>query len=272
MPSHDDEANPDVSAIFAAIDSQTSPNDRATLVAVRDAVRRHLGSYAYLEIGSHLGGTLQAFVQDAACTHLYSIDSRPAAQPDERGGAWGYPNNTTDRMRALLTAIDPMVGERLLTLDADASTIDPAVIYPRPHLLFVDGEHTDVAVCSDAEFCRSVAHPDGAVIVFHDAQIVYRGLERLLSKWRADGVAFHAYPLPDCVMVVELGLSIHDDVAVWPLLLDSHVGYLASLRMNDSYRTMARTFPAKQYWRARQALARRLGRPDPLGSTWIAPD
>lgn len=254
----------DAADLFAAIDSQTSPNDRASLVAVRDAVREATGRYGYLEIGSHLGGTLQPYVLDTACTHLWSIDARPPAQPDERGTEWAYPDNSTERMVAALTALDPTVGDRLVTVDADASMIDPRSIDPAPRLLFVDGEHTDPAVRSDAEFCRRAGASDGAVIVFHDAHIVYGGLRDTLASWRAAGVAFSAYPLPDCLVVVELGLAIHDDSAIRPLLVDGHVAYLGSLAMNDRFRTIATRFPAKQYWRVVSSLCRRLGRPDPL--------
>lgn len=258
------ERTSDAAALFAAIESQTSVRDRESVVAVRDAVHRAVGNYAYLEIGSHLGGTLQAFVADPACTHLWSIDPRPPMQPDERGTAWAYPDNSTARMIGLLTALDSSVGERLHTFDSDASAVPLASLDPRPRLLFVDGEHTDAAVASDAEFCRAAAHPDGAIVMFHDAQIVYRGLQRTLAAWRAHGVGFRAYALADCVLVVELGLPIHHDPAIAELLADNHVAYLTSLSMNDGYREIARRFPARQYWRVRRGLARRMGRPSPL--------
>lgn len=259
-----DATEADAASLFAAIESQTSTNDRTSLVAVRDAVRRAVGEYAYLEIGSHLGGTLQPYVLDEACVQLWSIDARPDAQPDERGATWAYPDNSTARMTALLAALDPTVADRLRTFDADASSLDPHTIDPAPRLLFVDGEHTDSAVRSDAEFCRRVAHPDGAVLVFHDAHIVYNGLQDMFDAWRDQGLDFLAYVLADCVMVVELGLAIHDDQAIRSLLLDNHVGYLASLSMNDEYRTIARRFPAKQYWRVVTGLCQRLGRRNPL--------
>jgi hypothetical protein len=264
VESSGDATEADAATLFAAIKSQTSTNDRSSLIAVRDAVRRAFGEYTYLEIGSHLGGTLQPHVLDEACVHLWSIDSRPDAQPDERGADWVYPDNSTARMTALLATLDPTVVDRLHTFDADASSIDPRSIDPAPRLLFVDGEHTDSAVRSDAEFCRRVAHPDGAVIVFHDAQIVYGGLQETFTAWREHGLEFHAYVLPDCVMVLELGIAIHTDSAIQPLLVDNHVGYLASLSANDVYRTMARRFPAKQYWRVVAGVCRRLGRPNPL--------
>ena len=264
MTTRDDEGESRSAAIFAAIDSETSAEDRNSLIAVRDAIRRSLGEYTYLEIGSHLGGTLQAYVLDEACVRLWSIDKRSAVQPDERGTDWADPDNSTARMMALLSALDPTVVARLQTFDCDASRVDHKLISPAPRLLFVDGEHTDAGVRSDAEFCLKAAHRDGAVIMFHDAHIVYRGLQQTFENWRKKGLAFHAYVLPDCLMVVELGLALHDDPAIRPLLLDNHVGYLASLSMNDVYRDIAVRFPARQYWRVVSGVAKRFRRPDPL--------
>lgn len=264
MPQPASERTSDTATLFAPIESQTSERDRQSIVAVRDAVQRAVGEYGYLEIGSHLGGTLQAFVADPACTHLWSIDLRPAVQADERGTDWAYPENSTARMVSLLAALDPAVGDRLRTFDSDTSGVAKGAIVPAPRLLLVDGEHTDTAVAADAAFCRQVADPAGAVVMFHDAQIVYRGLQRTLTAWSEAGVEFRAYALADCVMVVELGLAIHRDQAIGELLADNHVAYLTSLAMNDEYREIARRFPARQYWRVRRSIARRLGRPSPL--------
>ena len=43
------------------------------------------GPFRYLEIGSHLGGSLQALVADPRCMEIVSIDTRPDSQPDDRG-------------------------------------------------------------------------------------------------------------------------------------------------------------------------------------------
>ena len=250
----------DPRVVFAAIESQTSENDRRSIISVRNAVRRAVGEYTYLEIGSHLGGSLQPFVLDPACTTMWSIDKRPADQPDERGPRYAYTNNSTARMIGLLGALDPSINERLRCIDSDAADIPPSTIKLTPQLLFVDGEHTDGAVYSDAEFCRKVMDPLGSVIVFHDAQIVYLGLRQLFLDWELAGVPFIAYHLPDYLMIVEFGLAIHDDDELRQLLINNHVGYLASLSANDVYRHIARRFPAKQYWLLRRTVKRWLGR------------
>lgn len=70
--------------LFAAIPSQTTDDDKRALLLLQDCVRDH-GEYVYLEIGSHLGGTIQPYVVDPVCKLVYSIDKRPDFQPDERG-------------------------------------------------------------------------------------------------------------------------------------------------------------------------------------------
>lgn len=72
-------------SLFESIGSQTSPGDRRSLLALHRACRETYGAFAYLEIGSHLGGSLQALIADPCCTAITSIDPRPASQPDARG-------------------------------------------------------------------------------------------------------------------------------------------------------------------------------------------
>ena len=60
--------------LFAYVDSQTSEDDQKTLLAIQDGVAEQTRSFSYLEIGSHLGGTLQAVLADPRCTRVVSID------------------------------------------------------------------------------------------------------------------------------------------------------------------------------------------------------
>jgi hypothetical protein len=80
--------------------TQSEPDDRKALLAIHDAVARR-GPFTYLEIGSYLGGSLQAVVADPRCKHIISIDPRPEAPPDERGG-----------YRSSLAAAGPLRGRR----------------------------------------------------------------------------------------------------------------------------------------------------------------
>ena len=51
-------------SLFDAIPSQSSAWDRRSLLACQAAIRQRIGRYVYLEIGSHLGGSLQTHVLD----------------------------------------------------------------------------------------------------------------------------------------------------------------------------------------------------------------
>jgi hypothetical protein len=116
MPAHEREIRDAISerlarldtSLFERISSQTSENDGRSLPAIQEAVRERGPSYAYLEIGSHFGDTIQSFLRDDRCTCVFSIDRRPLKQPDAR-------------------------------------EVDPAAVAPKPAICFVDGEHTDGA-------------------------------------------------------------------------------------------------------------------------------
>ena len=86
-------------AIFA-LESQTTVNDRISLLRLQRFVRHQAGSYRYLETGSHLGGSLLPHLADPRCAKVVSIDPRPASQPDERGTIFRYDDNSTERMIA----------------------------------------------------------------------------------------------------------------------------------------------------------------------------
>lgn len=243
-------------SLFDAIPSQSTPNDRRSLLALQAAVRERSPSFAYLEIGSHLGGTIQPYLLDARCARVFSIDSRPASQPDERGPSYAYPENSTRRMLELLRTVSPSGAEKVLCRDARARDVEEAWVRPRPALCFVDGEHTDRAVREDASFCLAVLGGEG-VLAFHDASIVYNGLHGLLEDLARAGTTFVAYHLPDSVFVVEIGdAPLHRSHAIAPLLVNNHVGFLAALRANDHYRRFYNRAPFQALRGLYGALAR----------------
>ncbi len=226
--------------LFDGIPSQLSDHDRRSLLACQLALRHLHPRYVYLEIGSHLGGSLHTHLQDRACTRLFSLDSRPPSQADARGVRFRYDDNSTARMRALLEARVPGRGADLECFDSTSTQLDPGAIQPAPQLCFIDGEHTDAAAWADFQFCRRVLAPSGGLIVFHDAAVIYEALVRIVSTLQAEGVAFHAYNLPDVLFCIELGAApVHRQPEIAALLLDNHVGYLASLCLNAPYRHFA---------------------------------
>jgi len=118
-------------SLFQAVPSQTSDADRRSLLAVQREIRKE--PYAYLEIGSHLGGTIQPHYADPACQRIYSIDKRPRCQPDERGERFEYKENSTATMLDnLRRAFPDVASDKITTFDADAAEVPPQEIMPPP--------------------------------------------------------------------------------------------------------------------------------------------
>jgi hypothetical protein len=199
--------------LLGQILSQTTDADKKSLLAVQACTRESMDGYVYLEIGSHLGGSIQPHLVDPRCQWIYSIDKRPSSQPDERGPMYEYPDNSTERMRSLLAAIDPDGVKRIEYIDADTKFIPASSISRAPNLCFVDGEHTPAAVVADFDFCLKVCAV-GAVIVFHDAQTVFRGLRSAVSMLKKTGRRFSTHAFSDMVYVICLDASaVRDKLA-----------------------------------------------------------
>ncbi len=159
MATFEDRLNSLDTSLLEKIPSQTTEDDRRSLLAIQCALRERSPGYRYLEIGSHLGGSLQSHLLDDDCAAIYSIDKRPLVQPDERGVRYGYPENSTRRMMELLSEVAPT--EKIVTIDGDTKTLDPGVIEEKVQLCFIDGEHTDAATICDFDFCLDVIDSSG---------------------------------------------------------------------------------------------------------------
>ncbi len=192
--------------LFEKIDGQSLPADRRSLLAVQRAVRNALGAYTYLEIGSHLGGSLQTHYADPKCKRIYSIDKRPLSQPDERAIDYKYDGNSTERMLVNLRTAYPNVTENLVTMDDDARNIDPQRVEHAPDVCFIDGEHTNDAVYSDFRFCFAVASPN-AMICFHDSNLIFAGLDKIKAHLQSESVEFGTMKLGGTVYVILLGTA-----------------------------------------------------------------
>ncbi len=226
--------SPDLSP-FAHIAAQLSAGDKASFLAILRAHGELYGDYAYLEIGSHLGGSIAPVLQDRHCKHIYSIDKRTAVQPDDTGKAYHYPENSTARMMDNLRSIDPTADEKVTCFDGDTATVPMPEFAMRPSLCFIDGEHTDSVTFRDFEYCRRVIQ-DSGTLVFHDANTLYLTLSRIVESLKKQPVPFEAYCLADAVFVISLGspaLSTHAEIIQ---SLRQGGGYLPSLTINDHYR------------------------------------
>lgn len=221
--------------LFRHIPSQTTDNDKRSLLALHLACRTLFPSFTYLEIGSHLGGSLQSFAIDSACAKIISIDPRPKIMPDARGCVVNYPENSTRRMLELLAGIPGADTAKIQTFEAGTETLQPAAIGARPEFCFIDGEHTDEATLRDARFCLALVRDDG-FLAFHDANVVYNALDAITGELAQSGRHFHAYNLPDRMFVVDLGRKLDEKPQIMDLLRHGYQGYLSSLKGNDRYR------------------------------------
>lgn len=190
--------------LFDHVPSQTSNDDRLSLLALHNACREVHGEFSYLEIGSHLGGSLQVLAVDTRCLSITSIDSRPERQPDVRG-VFDYPSNSTGRMLARLEAVPGADLGKLHTIDASTAELSPTELPSQPQLCLIDGEHTIEAALRDARFCRRAAAGRGA-IAFHDRRLVRPAIELFLDE--LDETPHEGYPLLGTVYVIELGPTL----------------------------------------------------------------
>jgi hypothetical protein len=187
------------------VKSQTKPEDKASLLAVQRLVREHIDGYDYLEVGSHLGGTLTPHLMDPRCRSVVSIDARPASQPDVRGRAFDYENNSSARMIALIreSAREADLG-KLVTLDMDASLVPADAVRNAPDLVFIDGEHTNTAVFRDFLNTHRFA-PASCLFAFHDSNLIFDGLQNIEALLAHQGVAHASWFLPLNVFVIAIG-------------------------------------------------------------------
>ena len=239
------------SELYRFVDAQLNDSDRRSLLALHAGCRQAYGTYTYVEIGSHLGGSLQVPVRDPACARIVSIDPRPERQPDEQKGAVHYERNSTERMLANLAAVPDAELGKLETVEATAADLDPARFAASPAFCFVDGEHTDRAVLVDARFCAAVTAPTG-VIAFHDMSTVYRGLFRFTRELQEAGTEFEAYLLPHSIFVFELGGGrVLRTPHVTEAVRKSGTRVLTALMDNDPYRQTLERSPLRAWRRMR---------------------
>jgi hypothetical protein len=243
-------------SLFEKIVSQSTDNDKRSLLACQLAARELAPGYNYLEIGSYLGGSIQPHLLDAKCARIYSIDKRPEKQPDERGANYTYLNNSTARMLEKLGEVAPENLAKITTIDGDTRSLEPAQIHEKIQVCFIDGEHTDEAAFADFQFCLKALDTNGAV-VFHDAAVTYNGLDECVKYLRNKGIQFRAYNLPDIVFVIEIGdFPLHRNPVITEMLLNNHAGYLYSLQANDLFRRFFNK-PIFKFYRSLRSIGKR---------------
>ncbi len=188
--------------LFREIEPDMSSWDIRCLLALHGTVAASGAPFAYLEIGSYHGGSLQALIRDPRCDCAMSIDPRPAETPDKARGTYVYEDNTTELMIELLSRVPSADIRKLSTFEASTEEMRPADLSRRPNFCFIDGEHTDEAVLRDARFCADAVAGAG-VLAFHDYQMVEAGIRAFLKEAWQD--VSHAIAFAGHVFAVELG-------------------------------------------------------------------
>lgn len=192
--------------LFAPVLSTTTTADRRSLLALQSMVRAD-GDYDYLEIGSHLGGTLQPHCLDPLCRTIYSIDKRTLLVADIRGIPYAYPDIDSAQMLEGLRQVYGAKVNKIIAFDCDAREVPDERIGRAPRLCFIDGEHTTAAVERDFAYCCRICAMDG-IIAFHDANLVYQAIGRCRRMLERDGVAHRGVKLPGTVYAFLLGMAV----------------------------------------------------------------
>jgi hypothetical protein len=229
-------------SLFNAVPSMTSTDDRRSFLVVQRAIARKREGFAYLEIGSHLGGSIQPYLLDHRCSRVYSIDVRSAATPDDRLGVYVYDDNTTERMLQGLREFGGDTVEKIECFDGGASTIETSRIDAKPSIALIDGEHTKQAVLTDWEFCRDVV-ADDAIILFHDFSIIYPAILDICKELKRVNPKSITLKLDGDVFAVFLDPSIIESD---PLLTDIYKRnrhYLIRMRLSRLKRAILSVTP-----------------------------
>lgn len=167
------------------IASQTSDADKVALLKIRALMPR---GYAYMEIGSFMGGSLVPFLRDPACALVTSIDTRPMeAIADERPGEFVYGVTLQVMLDELLKAGVPT--DKLSNFVGSIDQYSGPYTGERHDLLFIDGEHTDVACFRDFVHGFKFLKPS-SIVVFHDTTLASKGIRCALEFLRVSRVSF----------------------------------------------------------------------------------
>jgi hypothetical protein len=241
--------------LFDHIHSQSHRDDKRSWLALQNATRG-LGPYTYLEIGSHLGGSIQNHLVDPKCRRIYSIDKRSVSSSDDRGQPSRYEGNSTERMLENLRAIDRTAVSKVVTFDTDVGDVSRSAIQSPPDLCFIDGEHTRPAVIRDFNFCRSVAAVS-SVIYFHDAQVVYRAIADVLTMLRRQRVEHQAAMLGGATFAIAFGEAPQLNDPVVQSLATTATEFLRLMRFRRARTQIGKYLPQSARRTARSLLPAR---------------
>jgi hypothetical protein len=242
-------------SLYGNISAELTHSDKRCLLHIQRAVRAKPRGYVYLEIGSHLGGSIQPHLMDPACTAIHSIDPRPLVQADARGFRVHYPDNSTERMLENLRRLAPEQLTKVVTYQVNAEDVSNLNPIAGVDLIFIDGEHTDDRALADFKAVLPLCN-SGAVIVFHDAPLVHGAIKSAMELMKAKGISFRSLPLPDTLFAVFIDCDERNPSSVFDELSPlAALGYLSALQLTDGYRAFYQMTP----FRLLRSVVARLG-------------
>jgi len=211
------------------VPTQTSEVDRVSLLRLQNLVADACPGYRYLEIGSHLGGSIFPHLVDARCASIVSVDPRPPSQPDERGQTFDYEENSSARMMDVLSEVlGASAANKVHTIDRDITEVAPADIGRGVHLVLIDAEHTNRAAFRDFARALRMIERD-AIIAFHDSNLLVDALWNIEEFLSFIGQPHRGFYLLDQVYAVALGNMVDPATAkLGPCCLDRESFYLSS--------------------------------------------
>jgi hypothetical protein len=93
---------------------------------------------------------------------------------------------------------------KMTTYDADVSDLELAQVPLKVDFAFIDAEHTNVAVFRDLTAVLKFL-ADSFVIGFHDANLIFEGLQNIECFLRYMGIRFKSFFLPNAVYAIVTG-------------------------------------------------------------------
>jgi Methyltransferase domain len=210
------------------VESQSTENDRRSFLAVQRFIRDCFEQYTYLEVGSHLGGSLYPYLLDDRCASAVSVDPRPVILPDERGDI-NYVGNSTQRMIDTIVSVGgPELIRKLTVFESDVSSLRPEQVGSNVRVSFIDAVHTNDAVFRDFLSVYDLTHDD-SLIAFHDSILIADACRNIEAFLKYLNIPHHAFYLPDQVFLITLGRLVEKSVAeLSPIALDSDEFYSTS--------------------------------------------
>jgi hypothetical protein len=187
------------------VTTETSDADRVSLLRLQNLVADARPGYRYLEIGSHLGGSIFPHFVDARCASIVSVDPRPPSQPDERGKTFDYEGNSSARMIEVLSvAAGENAANKVRVIDQDIMEVSPAEVGQGIHFTLIDAEHTNRAAFRDFT-CALRMIESNAIIAFHDSNLLVDALWNIEAFLSFIGRAHRGFYLPDVIYAVAFG-------------------------------------------------------------------